>query len=398
MAMAQSTPQTYCEPDLVGTMLADQVVDTPCLLVDLDLVESNIKLLLERFQGCSVSIRPHLKTVKAPLFARLMLQAGATGVCVAKVSEAEVMVAAGIKDILITTEIVGKSKLQRLLNLLDDPRNMIKVVVDSRQGADALNGIVAQQVNSDIPRRLPVLIEVNVGQNRCGVEPGTATLELAQYVATLPHLNLLGLQGYEGHLQHLAADERSRLCLAAMQKLEETVALLKENSIDIAVVTTGGTGTALICARSPVVTEVQPGSFIFMDTAYRDATNGAYANALTVLSTVISKPCAGRVVLDAGSKSLSTDMGNAQCKYALNALISYRPAGDEHGLLELNNPSGEQQSAAPSAQSIPFEIGDRVELIPSHIDTTVNLHDRYVCHRQGRIEQIVPIVARGKVQ
>jgi D-serine deaminase-like pyridoxal phosphate-dependent protein len=135
-----------------------------------------------------------------------------------------------------------------------------------------------------------------------------------------------------------------------------------------------------------------------MDTSYRDATNGAYANALTVLSTVISKPCPGRVVLDAGSKSLSTDMGNAQCKYSENALVSYRPAGDEHGLLEMSNHSGAPQNAAAPAQSIPFEIGDRVELIPSHIDTTVNLHDRYVCHRQGRIEQIVQIAARGKVQ
>lgn len=395
--MAQPMPIIYCEEDLIGTTLADQIVDTPCLLVDLDLVDSNIKLLFERLQGSRVAIRPHLKTVKAPFFADLMLKAGANGVCVAKIAEAEVMVAAGIKDILITTELIGKSKLQRLLHLLENPQNKIKVVVDSREGAEALNEMIAQKANSHIHRQLPVLVEVNVGQDRCGVAPGAATLELAQYIDSLPHLHLLGLQGYEGHLQHLAEDKRQELCRQAMQKLEETVALLKK-SLNIEVVTTGGTGTALICAQSSVVTEVQPGSFIFMDTSYRDATNCAYANALTVLSTVISKPSCRRVIVDAGSKSLSTDMGHAQLKGPAHETVSYRPAGDEHGVLECNHKIAPNEPPADPGASLPFAIGDRLELIPSHIDTTVNLHDRYICHRQGKIVEVAAIAARGKVQ
>lgn len=395
--MAQSNPSVYCEEDLIGTNLAEQIVDTPCLLVDLDLVESNIKLLCERLKGSKVAIRPHLKTVKAPYFAHLLLKAGANGVCVAKIAEAEVMVAAGIKDILITTELIGKSKLQRLLCLLENPQNKIKVVVDSREGAEALNEMIAQKANSHIHRQLAVLVEVNVGQDRCGVAPGAATLELAQYIDSLPHLHLLGLQGYEGHLQHLAEDKRQELCRQAMQKLEETVALLKK-SLNIEVVTTGGTGTALICAQSSVVTEVQPGSFIFMDTSYRDATSCAYANALTVLSTVISKPIPRRVILDAGTKSLSTDMGNAQLKSPSHKSLSYRPAGDEHGVVESNNEIVRGEALAAPQESLPFAIGDRLELIPSHIDTTVNLHDRYICHRQGKIVDVVAIEARGKVQ
>jgi D-serine deaminase-like pyridoxal phosphate-dependent protein len=322
------------------------------------------------------------------------------------------MAAAGVSDILITTEIVGDLKLKRLAQLLKPTVNRITVVVDSKEGADALNAEILK-TQSSAAEPLAVLIEVNVGQNRCGVEPGQEVLELANYINNLPGLHLVGLQGYEGHLQHVTpASERRTLCLAAMSKLEDTVKLLNENSIKIETVTTGGTGTAIFCSESPVVTEVQPGSFIFMDTSYQAATERIYDSALSVLTTVISKPKPNRAVIDAGTKSLSTDMGNAQPKnlsannLSANSLsannlsannlsakdpgtsgqILYRPAGDEHGILECL--SGD----------MPIAIGDRIEILPSHIDTTVNLHDVYFCHRQGTIEQIIPITARGKVQ
>jgi D-serine deaminase-like pyridoxal phosphate-dependent protein len=170
-----------------------------------------------------------------------------------------------------------------------------------------------------------------------------------------------------------------------MQTLTETAAQLRAAHIPIEIVTTGGTGTAEICAAFGGITEVQPGSFIFMDTDYRNAIGSAtYVPALTILSTVISRPTPTRAVIDAGFKSLSTDSGMPEPKNLPG--ISYRPGGDEHGIL----------SGMPDSTSLP--IGERIEMIPSHIDTTINLHDTYYAHRDGILEEIWPVATRGKVQ
>ncbi len=354
------------------------LIDTPCLIVDMDLVDKNLKTLFAKFSERNVNVRPHLKTVKSPDFARLLLAAGATGVCVAKISEAEVMADAGIADILITTEIIGAPKLERLTRLIAK-YPQVKVVVDSAIGVAAM-----QESASQADVKLDVLIELNVGQNRAGIEPGEAVLNLANEIAKQKNLNLLGVQGYEGHVQLLTEEnERKRLCSEAMEKLMRTVASLRENGHPISIITTGGTGTSEYCADAGA-TEVQPGSFIFMDGAYRRAIGNRYENALTLVATVISKPAENRCVIDAGFKSLSTDSGNAEFKDFSD--FTYRPAGDEHGIVE------------SSTETISLNIGDRVELIPSHIDTTVNLHDYYYCYRGGKIENIWRLSARGKVQ
>ncbi len=363
----------------IGDSLA--VLDTPALLVDLDLMERNIALLHERVQG--VSIRPHLKTAKCPQIASMLLKAGAKGGCVSKVSEAEVMAQAGIEDLLITSEIVGLAKVARLVQLVEQ-HPQIKVVVDSLVGATSLNH--AMQA---IKKPLDVLIEIDVGQHRCGVQPGDATLQLAQQLATLPFLRLRGVQGYEGHLQHIAdATTREQACRQSMQRLTETVASLRSAGFTIDIVTTGGTGTAQICASFPAVTEVQPGSFIFMDADYLHALGPVYAPSLTVLSTVISQAAPQRAIIDAGLKSLSTDSGMAEPKNA--PALHYAPLGDEHGLLSWSD-DYTKNTASP-------QIGDRFELIPSHCDTTINLYDTYYAHRNGTIEAIWPIATRGKVQ
>lgn len=354
------------------------LIDTPCLIVDMDLVEKNLDTLFSKFREKKVNVRPHLKTVKSPEFAKLLLSAGATGVCVAKVAEAEVMADAGIEDILITTEIIGAPKIERLIKLISKHPE-VKVVIDSAIGAVAM-----QEAASQANVKLNVLIELNVGQNRAGVEPGEPAVNLANEIAKHKNLNLLGVQGYEGHVQLLTDEnERKRLCAEAMEKLMSTVARLRENGHPISIITTGGSGTSEYCADAGA-NEVQPGSFIFMDGAYRRAIGNRYENALSLVSTVISKPAENRCVIDAGFKSLSTDSGNAELKSHPN--ITYRPAGDEHGILET------------SSESISLNIGDRVELIPSHIDTTVNLHDYYYCHRGGHIENVWRLTARGKVQ
>lgn len=355
-------------------------LDTPCLVVDLSAVEDNIARLMARLGSTGKSVRPHLKTVKSPQLAKMLIEAGAKGCCVAKVSEAEVMAHAGITDLLITSEIVGVPKIKRLLALVSDHAE-IKVVVDSKYGAKALDAAVKA---SALPVRLKVLVEINVGQNRCGVAPGEQAVELARYIASLTGLQLVGVQGYEGHLQHLESTARQSQCRESMQKLCDTARQIRAAGIPLAIVTTGGTGTCEICAEFAEVTEVQPGSFVFMDVAYRNAIGSIYTNALTVHATVISRPVPERAVIDAGLKSLSNDMGNAEVRGCPS--VSYRPGGDEHGIL----------TCANSNQAL--AIGTRVEMIPSHIDTTVNLFDYYYCVRNGVIAAIWPILARGKVQ
>jgi D-serine deaminase-like pyridoxal phosphate-dependent protein len=325
-------------------------------------------------------VRPHLKTAKSPEFARLLLAAGARGVCVAKLGEAEVLAHAGVADILITTELVGARKLERLAELLRQGAR-IRLVVDSVVGATALDAALARaQLVAE------VLLDVDVGQRRCGVLPGAPVLALATHVASLRSLRLVGLQGYEGHVQLLEdAALREQRCNQAMAALGDTARALRAAGFDIQVVSTGGTGSAELCARHAEVTELQPGSFLFYDTAYQRVLGSRYEHALSVLSTVLSTPREREAIVDAGLKSLSTDSGPATPRSLPG--VRYRPAGDEHGVLEWD-----------AGCDVRLEIGDRVELLPSHIDTTINLHDSYYLHRNGALSAVWPVAARGRVQ
>ena len=356
-------------------------LDTPALLIDLDALQANIATLLNRLHGTGVAVRPHLKTAKCPEVARLLVEAGCTGFCVAKLGEAEVLAEAGIDDLLITSEIAGKAKLARMVALHQRHPN-VKIVVDSVAGARALDSACSGATPLD------VLIELDVGQQRCGVAPGEPALELALELARLPNLRLVGLQGYEGHLQQIADPaEKARRVDTAMQQLTSTATLLRNAGFAIDVVTTGGTGTCELCARHAGVTEVQPGSFVFLDTSYR-ASLGAgagYTNALVVLATVISRPNARRAVVDAGLKALSTDMGNAEPLGLPGA--RYRPGGDEHGIIDL-----------PEELETALAIGSQVALLPSHIDTTVNLHDAFQVQQGRQLVATWPVATRGKIQ
>ena len=352
-------------------------LDTPCLTVDLDAFEDNVALCMRRLAG--VRVRPHLKTAKSPQVAELLLEAGAAGICVAKLSEAEVMIAGGIDDVLITTELVGPMKVRRLAQLaIRWPQARIRVVVDSWEGAGALDAA--------LPHALETLIDVNVGQDRCGVSPEDASA-LADRIRGLERLELVGVQGYEGNLQHVRDPaERRALCDASMRRLELAVGDLRASGHAIDVVSTGGTGTAEFCAAHDVVTEVQPGSFVFMDADYSDTGGVPYRSALTAIATVISRPAPDRAVIDAGLKTLSNDSGPARLLDAPG--WSYVHAGDEHGVLTPMD--------APERRDL--RVGDRVTLQPSHIDTTVNLHDALYAHRAGQIEAAWLVAARGKVQ
>ena len=341
--------------------------------------ERNVRTCFERLAG--VDVRPHQKTAKSPPVARRLLEAGARGICVAKLSEAEVMLDAGIDDVLITTELVGELKARRLAAMIGRHAGArVRVVVDSPAGAAALDAALPAGLE------LETLIDVNVGQDRCGVAPEEA-LALADLVRDLPRLRLVGVQGYEGNLQHVReAAKRRALCDRSMERLGLAVEALRGGGHAVDVVTTGGTGTAEFCAAHEYVTEVQPGSFAFMDADYLDTGDVPYASALTAIATVISHPAPERAVVDAGLKTLSDDSGAARLVDAPG--WSYHHAGDEHGVL---TPTGEDGRRV-------LNVGDRVALLPSHIDTTINLHDVLYAHRGGVIEETWPVAARGKVQ
>ncbi|KAI8934717.1 hypothetical protein NX059_008406 [Plenodomus lindquistii] len=356
-------------------------LDTPSMLVDLSLMESNLTSLMATLHHPHISIRPHLKTSKSAILARKMVAAGATGGCVAKLSEAEVMCSLGFTDLLITCEIVGPAKVKRLVELWKKNRE-IRIVVDSEEGARAIDDAVRE---SGEKGRITTLIDLDVGLHRTGVQPGEPAMKLARMVAGCEHLRILGVQGYEGHLQHVhGVEERKRLCLESMEILVQAAEALRRDGHGIEVVTTGGTGTAEFCVEVPGITEVQPGSFVFMDTDYRNAVGTKYSNSLSILSTVLSKQGPTCVTIDAGLKSLTTDSGLAECK---EPGYTYGVLGDEHGSLSWED-----------GKAKALNVGDTVEMIPSHIDPTINLHDVYYAHRNGIIEEIWPVDARGKVQ
>jgi D-serine deaminase-like pyridoxal phosphate-dependent protein len=357
-------------------------LDTPSMLVSLPLMEQNIRTLMSLLLPTGVLIRPHLKTTKSAVLAQKLVAAGATGGCCAKLSEAEVLCSLGFDDLLVTCEVVGDVKVARLVELWEKHQKL-RVVVDCEAGA---RGISEGRSKRGVEGSIDVLIDLDVGLHRTGVKPEGA-VDLARCIASLPHLKLIGVQGYEGHLQHVHSfEERKRECLESMRILTSTAEELRKDGHEIKVVTTGGTGTAEFCASVPGITEVQPGSFLFMDTDYRNAIGSKnYSNSLTILSTVLSVQGPRIVTIDAGLKSLTTDSGLAECK---TPGYTYGVLGDEHGSLEWQEGN----------EKLKLQVGDRVEMVPSHIDPTINLHDVYYAHRDGVIEEIWKVDARGKVQ
>jgi D-serine deaminase-like pyridoxal phosphate-dependent protein len=368
-------------PAEIGMTLED--VDTPALVIDLDAFERNLRRLADRVAGSSVNMRPHAKTHKCPVIALKQMELGAVGVCVQKVSEAEALVYGGVKDVLVTNEVVGRQKLRRLTALAHNAR--IGVCVDDAGQVGAL-----EEAAREAAITLPVYVEVNMGGNRCGVEPGEPALALARQIADAPNLAFAGLQAYHGSAQHLRGWEERRQAIAqAADKAGRTRDLLAHHGIDCPTVTGAGTGTFEFETASGVYTELQCGSYIFMDADYgrnldRDgAPTKAFEPSLYVWATVMSRPAQDRAIVDAGLKALAFDSGPPLvCD---EPAASYERASDEHGRLGISGATNR------------LNLGDKVRLIPGHCDPTVNLYDWYVCIRQGRVEQLWPITARGAV-
>lgn len=349
-------------------------VSTPALIVDKTKLQANIKAMFQETFG-RVAVRPHLKTGKSPIIAKMLLEEGACGICVAKTGEAEIMCDAGIESVLVTSPVAHPTTARWLAGLFKKYPKLL-AVVDSEQTASLLSEALVE-----VDARAHVLLDVNVGQNRTGIAPDKA-VELAGFVARLDRMKIIGVQGYEGHLQMLPEREKITKVTEAMQALTKTADRLRQFH-EISIVTTGGTGTYSKCMETAGVTEIQPGSFIFMDKQYNAAIgNSQYASALFVLTTVISKPSADLATIDGGWKTFSTECGMPE---ALDAGLVYAPAGDEHG-----------QLTGPSAEKL--RVGEQVCFIPSHIDTTVANHEYYIVVENGCVQDIWTIETRGRVQ
>jgi D-serine deaminase-like pyridoxal phosphate-dependent protein len=370
---------TAYQPAAVGMSLAD--VDTPSLLLDLDAFERNLELLDASLAGRKIRVRPHAKSHKCPTIALAQLARGAVGVCCQKVSEAEAMVEGGVPDVLIANEVVGAAKAKRLARLAGRAR--VAVCAD-----DASNVAALDAAAREAGIRLDVLVEVNVGANRCGVEPGDPAADLAQRVASARNLRFAGLQAYQGAAQHLRqVAERRTAIERAVANVKASIAAIEKAGLKCERVTGAGTGTYAFEAASGVYDELQPGSYIFMDADYgrnewTESGIPRFENSLFVWTTVMSRPTAERAVVDAGLKASSVDSGMPRVADLERA--EYVKASDEHGVLALR----------PGAR---IAVGDKLRLIPGHCDPTVNLYDQFVCVRKGRVEALWPITARGAV-
>ena len=348
-------------------------IPTPALLLDLGALDRNITRMAAFFASGSCRLRPHVKAHKTLEIARRQLAAGScSGLTCATVSEAE-MVAPICDDLLIANEIVSASKCERVAALAR--RTRIAVAVDSLAGLDALSHAARA---SGV--RVGVLVDVNVGQNRCGVEPGEAALTLARRAVQSDALDLRGVMGYEGHLQPVRdRAERESRTRHAMQGLVHTANEFRATGFPCDVVSGGGTGTYDISGRVEGVTEIQAGSYALMDTDY-SSVGVPFEAAFSVLGTVISRPSRERCVADCGHKASSMDHGFPTVRGIDGAVVT--ALNDEHATIAL--PAGAD-----------IAVGDLIELLPSHTDPTINLHDAFYVVDGDRVIDIWHIGARG---
>jgi D-serine deaminase-like pyridoxal phosphate-dependent protein len=354
-------------------------LDTPSLCIDLDVMERNILSMADFIQSRGKNWRPHSKCHKTPAIAWKQLEAGAIGITCAKVSEAEVMAQAGIQDILIANMIVGQPKWERVAAMCRwaDPI----VAVDHFAQAEPLARVCRER-----GVQCRVIIEVDIGLNRVGTQPGIATLELAHGISKLDGLLLCGIMGYEGHLLRIEnPDEKAEKIADAMKILESCRDFLVRDSLDCEIVSAGGTGSYQFSSDCEGITEMQAGGGIFADPMYQKFCGVKGLDyALTVLATVVSRPALDRAILDCGRKTQNPDVCTPIVKGHPDAEVAATSA--EHCQLKLNGKSRD------------LKIGDKVELIVGYADFTTILHENFYGFRNDVLETVWPILGRGKIQ
>jgi len=354
-------------------------IDTPALVVDLDAFERNLDLMANAAHGAGVALRPHAKSHKCPPIALAQIERGAKGICCQKVGEAEAFVAAGVTDVLVTNEIVDPTKLARLATLARHAR--IGMLVDDADVV-AVIGAAASACKS----ALDVYVEIDVGARRCGVASAGDAVALARAIDHTSALRFGGLHAYHGGAQHLRTPDERRAAIASAAAIAKDARdAIVAAGVACPTVTGAGTGTWQLERDSGVYTELQPGSYVFMDADYgRNALapdQHAFEQSLFVVAMVMSTAVAGQVVVDAGLKAFAFDSGPPLVYGAPG--LTFAKASDEHGVVSI-----EPGAKRPA-------LGDRLWLIPGHCDPTVNLYDWLIGVRGERVEALWPISARG---
>ncbi len=364
-------------------MTASVDLDTPCLLVDLDVLERNIAAMAKVAADAGVRLRPHTKTHKCPEIAAMQVAAGASGITVAKLGEAEVMADAGLDDILIAFPLVGDGKLTRLRDLMD--RASVRVSLDAVEVAEGLGG-----VGRDRGADVPVLVEVDTGLHRLGRPPGAPSAELAVAIDRVEGVEVVGLLTHAGH-SYRAADAASLHEIGRREALDllETAELCRRAGVDVREISVGSTPTARVAAGVEGVTEIRPGTYVFNDVQQlRLGVCTQDECAASVLVTVVARPSAERFVVDAGTKVFTSDGGDGP-PFPGRGLVAGRPGlridrmSEEHGVGHIE---GDE----------PLAIGDRLEVIPLHVCSAVNMFDVAYGVRGGAVDRELTIAGRGR--
>ena len=369
-----------------AAVLAALAPDTPEIVIDLDIVRANVERAAAAARNASVKVRPHVKTHKLPQIAQLQVEAGAVGIQVAKLGEAEVMADAGIHDILVGYPIVGDTKLTRLGDLAE--RVAVSVTLGSGDVAEGISRMASER-----GLRILVLVEIDTGLRRLGVEPGREAADLADHVAAMPGLELAGVFTHEGHVYTQARDdaERERLTLEACRAAVETAEEIRRRGHAAPVVSVGSAGTFRFAIRCPGVTEVRPGTYVFNDRS--QIAQGAATEAdlaAVVVATVVGRPKPERIVVDAGTKVLTSDrMLVADAPATFGRVLGHDDwaivrLSEEHGVLDV--PSGSD-----------VRIGDRLAIVPNHVCPTINLASFVTVVEAGKVSARWPVAARGMV-
>ena len=357
-------------------------LDTPTLLVDLERLEANIRDMASAAQAGGKALRPHTKTHKTPEIARMQLAAGASGITVAKLGEAEVYVEAGLEDIFIANDVVGEAKYARLLPLLRRAR--IVAGTDSLEVARLLAAAMKKA-----GERLEMRIEIDSGHGRAGVTTTEDACELARYIADAPGLELQGIFTHEGHVYTAPdAEERGKRARSAAARMREIAEALAAQGTPVSDVSMGSTPGAEFLPREAGVTEMRPGVYVFNDRMQVGYGAKSERCAVTVLATVVSVRPDGRMVIDAGSKSLASDRPFADGTFG-EALgypeVTFVGASEEHGQLTCEGMNR-------------LRVGDKLRIVPNHACTCVNMYDTMTAFRNEQVEAVWNIAARGKVR
>jgi D-serine deaminase-like pyridoxal phosphate-dependent protein len=351
-------------------------IDTPALLIDLDAMERNLARMADFMDGKTAHIRPHVKLHRAtPILAHKQIAAGGVGLTCAKLAEAELLGAAGFTDILIANQIVGAQKIRRLVNLA--AYTDVIVAVDHPDNVRALSEAAAARGVT-----LRVLVEVDIGHHRCGVPPFTPVLELARLVHESPGLRFMGLMGYDGHLTlKVTPEERALKALESARLLVETRHNVEASGLPVPIVSASGTFTYRYASQVEGITEIQAGTYLLMDTTFRDKGVTEFELALSVIGTVTSRPSPTLAILDIGRKAMDTGWGMPQVKSHPGATMT--SMSQEHGRMDV------------SGVENPPHIGDQVELWAADCNCTINLYDRFYAMRGEIVEAVWEIPGRG---